>query len=146
MKGFSAFYLWGMHAKFFMGLYFAAMVFLSGILVAVYGGDSLRLSTLLQMFLVSIVIAFTQVLILPVGVDFSRGILFGRSILWLVFSTACVIAVSLFGGWFTGLPAWCPWLLGIFMLFGCSAMLLGLKFEQNADTLRLNDMLSKYQR
>ena len=146
MKGFQSFYLWGMHAKFFMGLYFAAMVFLSGILVAVYGGDSLALLTLLEMFLLSVVIAFTQVLILPAGVDFSRGILFGRSLLWLLFSTICVIAASMLGSWFSGLPSWCPWLLGLFMLLGCSAMLVGLKFEQNADTVRLNDLLKKYQR
>lgn len=146
MKGFQTFYLWGMHAKFFMGLYFAAMVFLAGILVAVYGGDSLPLMTLLQMFLVSIVLAFSQVLILPARVDFSRGILFGRSLLWLALGTVCVVAVALLGGWFAGLPSWCPWLMGGFMLFGCAAMLVGIKFEQNADTIRLNDQLKNYQR
>lgn len=146
MKEFQKFYLWGMNTKFYMGLYFSAMVFLGGLLVVLFGGDSLRIITLLQMLLLSFAIALVQVWVLPDSVDFSRGILFGRSICWLLFSAAAVAAVSAFGGWFQGLPSWCPLLMGGFMLFGGGAMLVGLKLEQEADTVHLNAALEEYQK
>lgn len=146
MKAFKKFYLWGMTAKFYMGLYFAAIVFFAGIITALYGGESLRLLVLLEMFGVSIFCGFTQSWIVPACLDFSHGIFFGRSVVWLLLSTAVTISVSLLGGWFQGLPTWCPWLLGVFLLLGMSFMLLGLKFDQEADTVRLNQDLTHFQK
>lgn len=146
MNQFQRFYLWGMHVKFFMGLYFAVMVALAGLLTVAFGGTTLLLVTLLEMFLVSIVIAFVQVCILPASVDFSRSIFSLRTVIWLVFSFFCVVLTAQFGGWFATLPAFCPWAMGGFMLLGCAAILLGLKFQQDADTLRLNAQLKKYQK
>jgi len=145
MNQFQRFYLWAMHAKFFMGLYFTVLVFLGGLLTAAFGGDALLLVTLLQMLLASVVIAFVQVWLLPAGVDFSRGIFSLRAVIWLVFSFFCVALTAQLGGWFATLPAFCPWAMGCFMLFACAAMLFGLKFEQDADTLRLNEQLKKFQ-
>lgn len=146
MNEFRKFYLWGIHTKYHMGLYFAALVFLSGILTAFSGGDSLRLVVLLEMILVSFVTAVIQTWILPDSVDFSMGIFCKRSVLWLLLSVAITVAVCIWGGWFTGLPAWYPWLLGGFLLVGHSFVLLGSKFEQDADTLRLNEGLQKLQK
>ena len=100
---------------------------------------------LLEMFAVSIAAGFSQTWLLPPTVDFNRGILFGRSALWLLLSTALCTAVSILGGWFRGLPAWCPWLLGAILLIGFACMLLGMKMEQEADTMRLNESLRQYQ-
>lgn len=145
MSSFKRFYLWGMTAKLYMGIYFAAIVFVTGLITAIYGGTSLRLVVLLEMFAVSIAAGFTQTWLLPPSLDFSRGILFGRSALWLLLSTALCTAVAILGGWFQGLPAWCPWLLGAILLIGFACMLLGMKMEQEADTLRLNESLWQYQ-
>lgn len=145
MKEFKLYFIWGMNVKFFMGLYFAALVFLSGILIAIFGGDSLHLITLLQMLLLSLVLALLQVFIIPDSTDFSRGIFFARSILWLLLAMVITVAVAFWGGWFPGMPSWCPWLMGVLMLCGCTAMLLGQKFEQDADTVRLNKSLDAYQ-
>lgn len=146
MTAFRKFYLWGMQAKSFMGLYFTAMVFLGGLLMALFGGEAIRLMTLLQMLLLALAIGFVQTLVLPEGVDFTRGIFFGRSLVWLLSSVAAVIVVSHVGGWFSGLPAWCPWLMGGFMLFGCGAILIGQKFTQEAETALLNEQLRHYQK
>ncbi len=146
MNGFRKFYLWGMQAKSLMGLYFAAMVFLGGLLVAIFGGDALSLMTLLQMFGLAIAIGFVQTWVLPEGMDLSRGILFGRSVIWLVASALAVFALSHFGGWFRGYPIWCPMLMGLFMLFGCAAILVGQKFAQEAETALLNEQLRRHQK
>ena len=145
MSAFKRFYLWGMTAKLYMGIYFAAIVFVTGLITALYGGTSLRLVVLLEMFAVSIAAGFSQTWLLPPSVDFSRGILFGRSVLWLLLATALCVVVSILGGWFQGLPTWCPWLLGVILLIGFGCMLLGMKMEQEADTLRLNESLRRYQ-
>ena len=53
MSSFKRFYLWGMTAKLYMGIYFAAIVFVTGLITALYGGTSLRLVVLLEMFVLS---------------------------------------------------------------------------------------------
>ncbi len=145
MNSFKKFFVWGMNAKFYMGLYFTALVFLVGLMTWFLGGETLKITTLLQMILSSMVIALVQVLVLPDSVDFSKSIFFGRSVGWLLFATACITITALLGDWFAGLPTWCPWLLGGLMLVGSGCMLVGLKFEQEADTLRLNSSLIKFQ-
>lgn len=145
MKEFQKFYVWGLNTKQYMGLYFSAIVFFAGIVTALYGGNSLRLTTLLQILLTSFAAAVLQSCLLPDSTDFSKKTFFGRSIFWMLSSSALVLVVSLVGGWFADLPAWCPWLLALFMLGGFTAMLWGIKLEQNADTLRLNDSLKRYQ-
>lgn len=139
MNQFQRYYLWSMHAKSMMGLYFAGMVFLGGLLTAVFGGTALLLLTLLQMFLVCVVIAFVQVWLLPASSDLSRDLFSWRALIWLIFSFVGVVLTAQLGGWFATLPAFCPWLMGFFMLFACAAMLVGLKFQQDADTLRQSE-------
>ena len=145
MNAFKKFYVWGMNAKFYMGLYFSAMVFLGGLIVWGFGGDSLGIFTLLQMLLLCMGIAVVQAAMLPDSTDFSRGILFGRSLCWLLLSAAATVGTAILGGWFAGLPGWCSWLMGGFIFLGLAATLIGLKFEQEADTLRLNDSLQRFQ-
>lgn len=145
MKGFQKFYLWGMHVKFYLGLYFAAMVALSGVITALYGGDSLRLTTLLQMLIVCLVVSLVQDRILPPELPIAR-LFFGRSIAFLACSSLLVALSAQLGGWFPGLPGWCPWAMGGLMFVGCNALLVGMKFEQDADTLRLNRLLQSYQK
>lgn len=145
MKAFKRFYVWGMNAKFFMGIYFTAFVFFSGIVTAIYGGTTLELMTLLQMLLASVVIGFSQAFILPDGIDYSKGILFTRSVCWLVLAGAVTVLCAVTCGWFAGLPGWCPLLLGVLMVAGCACMLIGMKLEQDADTVRLNEALQAYQ-
>ncbi|MEF9939723.1 MAG: hypothetical protein RR768_06360 [Clostridium sp.] len=145
MNGFKKFYVWGMNAKLYMGIYFAATVFLMGVVLAVAGCNSIGLWTLVQVLLVDMVIAFFQVWILNEQTDYSRSIFFGRSILWLAISVVLIIGASISLGWFDGLPMLCNLLLGVFMLFGLSATLFGLKFEQEQDTIKLNQNLQSYQ-
>lgn len=146
MKEFKRFYVWGLNAKLYMGIYFTAIVFVGGLLTFLFGGEAFRLVTLLQMLIVSIIIALAQVFLLPDSADFSHRLFFGRSVCWLAICAVLVTAAALLCGWFAGLPAWCPWLMGTFMLIGCAAMLVGFRFEQQADTLRLNESLSHYQK
>lgn len=144
MKGFKKFYVWGMNAKLFMSIYFVAVVFLTGVITALSGGDSIGLLVLLEMLGVCAAIAVLQCVLLNDQTDYSRGILFGRSVLWLGVSVVLTVGAALLFQWFSGLPAWCPYVLGAFMLFGLSASLAGLKFEQDADTVRLNADLTRY--
>ena len=133
-----------MNAKLFMSIYFVAMVFLFGITILITGGNGIPLLTLLQMLVLCAVIAVLQCALLDDKTDYSRGIFFGRSCLWLVISVILTIGASFLFSWFSGMPNWCPWLLGAFMLFGLSACLFGLKFEQDADTVKLNENLSDF--
>lgn len=146
MKEFKKFFVWGMNVKFYMGIYFAATVFIIGIVLAITGRDSIGLLTLLQILLADMVIAFLQVWLLDEQTDYSRSIFFGRSVLWLAIAVGLIVGASVLFGWFGGLPTWCNLLLGVFMLIGLSATLFGLKFEQEQDTIKLNSNLQRYQK
>lgn len=146
MSEFKRFYFWAMNAKLTMGVFYVAIVFAIGVLSAIYGSDSIGLLTLLEVLIVSMVIGFSQALLLPDTTDYARGILFLRSVIWIVLSVAITTVCSIFLNWFPGLPNWCPWVLAGFMLFGCPAMLLGKQYEQNADTIKLNEGLRAYKK
>ena len=144
MEDFKKFYVWGMNAKLYMGIYFAALVFLSGLLLVLYGVFTLSLYTLLQMLILSFAIALLQVWVLPISTDLSRGIFCVRSLLWLLFAHLCTGFCSMGFQWFSDLPPFLNWLLAVLMFLGCAATLLGLKFEQEADTTKLNDQLRRH--
>lgn len=133
MAKFKNFYVWAMNAKFYMGLYCTATVFIIGIVLAIAGNDSIGLLTLVQILLVDIVIAFLQVWLLDAYTDYRRSIFFGRSVLWIAVSVILTVGGSVLFGWFGELSAWCNLILGVFIFLGFSATLLGLKFKQAQD-------------
>ena len=145
MKAYKRLYVWTMNAKLFMSIYFVAVVFLTGIVIAVTGGNSIRLLTLVEVLAACAVIAVLQCVLLDETTDYTKGVFFGRSCIWLAVSTSLIVGTSIVCKWFAGLPAWCPWLLGVFMLFGLSASLCGLKFAQDIETEKLNTDLARYQ-
>lgn len=141
MSEFKRFYFWAMNAKLTMGIYYVAIVFCIGVMNAIFGINAIHLLTLLEVLIVSMVIGFSQALLLPDTTDYTKGILFLRSTIWIVLSVVLTTICSVILNWFSGLPTWCPWVLAGFMLFGCPAMLLGKQYEQNADTIKLNEGL-----
>lgn len=146
MKRYKQFYVWAMNAKLFMGIYFAAITFFSSILLLCFGGKTISLLALLEILGVSMFVAVAQTLLLPDSTDFMRGIFFFRSIVWLILSGAVIGAVAHLGGWFANLPLWCPWVLALAMMIGCVATLVGIRWEQERDTVHLNEALEKYKK
>lgn len=145
MRWFRKMYVWAMNAKLFMALYFIVMVFALGIVVLLSGGDSVRLLTLLEMLLVCAVIAALQALWLSDGTDYSHGVFFGRSVLWIGVSTGLALGCALVFGWFAGYAAWSFAVFAALMLLTLPLTLVGIKFEQEADTIRLNGELKRFQ-
>ena len=146
MNWFRRLYVWGFNAKLFMAFYFIMMVLMLGLVTLLAGGDSVRLLTLLEMLGVCAVIGVLQAVLLNDNTDYSRGVLFGRSATWLALSALMSAAAALALGWFEGGPRWSVPVFGVFMLVGLTMTLLGLKFEQEADTVRLNEDLQKFKR
>ena len=144
MKWFRSMYVWAMNAKLFMALYFIVMVFALALVSALSGVYSVSLLTLLEMLLTCAVVGALQRLMLNDSVDYSHGVFFGRSVLWLGVTTVLVLGAALLFGWFAGFTHWALVAFGAFWLLALSFTLLGLKFEQEADTVRLNDDLKRY--
>lgn len=144
MKWFRSMYVWAMNAKLFMALYFIVMLFVLGLVSVLSGMYSVPLLTLLEMLLVSALVAALQRLLLDDSTDYSHGVFFSRSVLWLAVSTAIVLGAAVLFGWFAGFTAWSMAAFGAFWLLALSLTLLGLKYEQDADTVRLNDDLHRF--
>lgn len=144
MQAFKRFYVWGMNAKFYMGIYFVAIVFLTGVVTALTGGESLRLVHLLQMLIVAMGAALAQVLLLEGRHPRSAASLRVRSVLWVVGTAVATGTCAAAFDWLEQAQSYGPWLLGGCMVLGCGAMLLGLRFEQEADSCRLEQELEAY--
>ena len=144
MKWFRKMYVLGMNAKLFMALYFIVMVFAQAIAVLLGGGDSIPLLTLLEMLFTCAAVALLQALLLHDSVDYSHGVLFGRSALWLLLSAGIAAGAALLFGWFAGYAWWPPVAFVAFFVVMLVMTLEGLKFEQEADTVRLNQDLDRY--
>lgn len=146
MKTFKRFYIWGMDTKRDMGVYFSALVFLCGLVAACFGQTSLRLLVLLEMLLLSFAIAALQSFLLPEGTDYTRGLFFGRALLWAGGSALAIFAASLAGGWLAAGGALSCVLLGAFMFVGLFMMLVGERFKQEVETVQLNEALARHQK
>ena len=143
---FKRLYLFMLNAKFYMGIYFAGVVFVVGLVTFLSGGDSLGLLPLLQMLLLCFVLGLLEEGLLGSEADYTRGLFFGRSVLFLVLSTLLCAGASWLLGWFGGLAAWCVPLFAAFMLAGFVAMLAGQKWEQERDMAVLNRRLQEWKK
>ena len=145
MTGFKKFYLWGMNTKLFMGIYFAAIVFVCGFILALTGQVTIRLIVLLEMFILSFGVAILQAVLVPDTTDFSGGIFAARAMLWALASALLTFAASACLGWLDPLGLIADVALGVLMLAGFLCMLVGQRFEQERDTERLNSALARHQ-
>lgn len=144
MKSFKKLYIFAMNAKLYMAIYFVATLFIVSLITFLFGGKSITILTLLEMLLVNFINGFLQAFLLNENTDFSHGIFFGRSTAWIILSVGISSAVCIICKWFEGYPNWCILLFVLLLTFGFCAMLIGLKFEQDADTVKLNHNLEHY--
>lgn len=135
------FYLFMLNAKCYMGIYFAGVVFVVGLVVFLSGGDSLSLLSLLQMLLVCLVLGLLEEGLLGDKADYTHGLFFGRSVFFLTLATLLCGGAAWLFGWFGGLAGWCVPLFSAFMLAGFIAMLAGEKWEQERDSRLLGRSL-----
>lgn len=144
MKWFRKMFVWAMNVKMFMALYYIVMSFALAAVTLLFGGDSLHMLTLLEMLLTSAAVAGLQAWLLNDSADYSRGVFFGRSVLWLALSVLVATGAALALGWFAAYPPWSLTVFAGFMLLALILTLAGLKFEQDADTQRLNEDLGRF--
>ena len=143
-KYYKRFYLFMLNAKCYMGIYFAGVVFVVGLVVFLSGGDSLSLLSLLQMLLVCLVLGLLEEGLLGERADYAHGLFFGRSVLFLILATLLCGGSAWLFGWFGGLASWCVPLFSAFMLAGFIAMLAGEKWEQERDSQMLDRSLREW--
>ncbi len=144
MTNFKNFYVWMANTKMYMGLYFMGMTFVVGFIKFLLGYTSMDLIILIQILGVSIFTAVTQVALLPNSTNFSKKILFPKSIFWLLLIFIIVATSSYFGNWFNLTNIWASISFALLWLLGCLLMLVTFHFEQERDSLMLNESLERY--
>ena len=137
-------YSWALDAKLYMGVYFAAYLFVYGIVAAVMGEFSIRSIFILEMLLLGMAVGFLQKAIVPSDMDFAEGVFTKGSIIWLAAAELLTIFATIFCGWFSELSVWGAVILCVFSLGGYVAMLFGIKFQQDLDSKFLNRDLARY--
>jgi hypothetical protein len=127
-----------------MAMYFLSLVFLTAIIIFFQDVFVIRILHLFQMLFLSIVIAMTQVVFVDQYLTLSKSFLCPRSVVWLLFSGLMTYLTSKAFLWFPQAPTWSPPILASFMILVLTLMLLGNRWEQEADTLRLNRNLEHF--
>ncbi|MFV0552393.1 MAG: hypothetical protein ACK5L6_10815 [Anaerorhabdus sp.] len=146
MKKFRDFFLWSMNMKLYMGIYFSAVIFLAGFMYFVQGKYEMTFMTIFTGIMASLVVALLQVTMLDDRCDYSKGILFTKSLSWLAICTIIFGGTAYAFKWFEGLPNINYPIFIITMAIGLFFMLLGEKYEQEATTEKLNSALKNYKR
>ena len=144
MRAFKNLYVWAMNAKLLMAMYFLSMVFLSAFIFFFQGVFEIRVLHLFHMLFLSILIALAQVFFVDQYQSLQQGLLCFRNVVWLLFSGCLTFLTSKAFVWFALAPTWGPLLLSVFQVFVLALMLLGNRWEQEADTLRLNRDLDTF--
>lgn len=139
---FTELYLFAYGSKSTMALYYMAFVLLYLILgkVSMQTSVSLDFATALQMMVVCVLIGFGQRIIVPVK---RFGMM--RCAVWVTWATLVTVGAVLVFKWFDGFPAWCGVLFCALMMFAFAALVLGLLFDSQRETRKLNEHLKIYQ-
>lgn len=146
MKKFKELYVWAMNMKLYMGIYFTAIIFFVSTMCLVQGKSEISYVTMLTVMVAATCAAILQDFILDSTCDYTKGIFFFRSLMWLVLSTLIVGVIAYAFTWFKGLPDWNYIIFIAIMAIAFISMLWGEKFEQEANTTRLNSELKNYQK
>lgn len=146
MKKFKEVFLWAMNMKLYMGIYFVAIVSFSSVMSLVQGKAEVSFVMICTALVASIIIAILQVLILDNHCDYSKGIFFLRTFIWMVISTLIVGTTAVAFKWFEGLSQMNYLVFTVIMAIAFIMMLVGEKFEQEASSERLNKELKSFQK
>lgn len=142
-SGFARLYLWTAKAKYTMGIFFVAFVFVYLLFGLISEGPAVTLDffTAVQMVFACFFIGILQQAILPVE-KLSRS----RCILWVASGVAVTLVFSLVFKWFAQFPLWCFIVFTVFIAIGMVAMIAGYYLELHRETKRLNRSLEQYQK
>ena len=137
---FAKLYVWVSKAKYTMGIFFVAFLFMYFFLGCLAEGPafSLDVFTAIQMLFACFFIGIAQQILLP-----DHTLSPGRLLAWLLISLAISVSFSALFSWFEHL-----WQLLFFQLipvFGILALALGYYWELRQETRMLNDQLSRFQ-
>lgn len=144
MKEFKELFLWSMNMKLYMGIYFSAVLFLIGLMYFVQGIYQISILTVFTGVGASMIVALLHIRMLDSHCDYSKGIFFSKTIIWILICTIIFGVAAIVFEWFKGLPDINYWIFTIAMCIGLIMMLWGEKLEQDASTDKLNESLKNY--
>ena len=150
MEQFNRAYLWGVDAKYRMGLYCVALLTYKVVVNALLGEFSVDSLTMVEMVLASFVFAGIETALFPTGKNWAAECSARRTALWAVLANVICIGGSMVFGWFSGVPLWGGAVL-IVMLELCLfamwyALWLETKLDTKLDTRALNAGLQEFQK
>lgn len=138
---FARLYVWISKAKYTMGIFFVAFVFMYYFLGCLTDGlaFSLGIFPAIQMLFACFAIGIAQQLLLP-----DRSLSTGRLAAWLLISLAISLLFGLLFSWFDSI--WKLLLFQVIPIFGILAIALGYCWDLRRETRNLNSHLSDFQR
>ena len=143
MEQFNRFYLWGVNAKYRMGLYFSAAVSFKGLVNALLGSWTVETLILLEMLLACFAFACLETAIFPHGKNLLAEK--KRVALWAVLANVIFLGCGWGLHWFPGVPLWGGLLLVLLLEYALAAMWYALWLNEKRDTVALNQGLRRFQ-
>ena len=142
MEQFNRFYLWGVNAKYRMGLYFAAAVSFKGLVNVLLGSWIVETLILLEMLLACFAFACAETALFPHGK--TLPVEKKRVALWAVLANVIFIGCAWGLNWFPGIPLWGALVLVLFLESSLGGMWYALWLKEKRDTAVLNQGLRRF--
>jgi len=113
--------------------------------VLLHGERNIDILIMLEMLLVSYVIAIAQAIIFLNDSNSSKKALIVRTMVWFGFTMLLIIVSSIMFHWFANLQTWAMGVFMAYIVLLLIALWIGIHIANNIDTKNLNNMLSHYQ-
>ncbi|MGL5380270.1 hypothetical protein [Clostridium sp.] len=146
MEMFNKFYRFGSEVKPKASLYSLGIVFFIAIVNLIFGITTISIFTLLETFIISLLIALLEYYFFHNYEDLSRKKNKTNTIIWAILSNLIVISSAVIFSWFPILPLLGNILLIIILNISIVAMRYSIYVVNLVDTKNLNSKLQKFQK
>ncbi|MEG0371771.1 MAG: hypothetical protein RR645_05705 [Clostridium sp.] len=145
MEMFNKFYRFGSVVKPKASLYCLAIVFFIAITNFCFGITTISILTLIQTFIVSLVVALIEYFSFKNYDELSNKKKKTNTIIWAILTNLIIISLSIVFSWFPLLPLWAVVILIIVLEISIIAMRYSIYVVNLVDTKNLNNKLQRYQ-
>lgn len=144
MNKFKRFYIWTVNAKLYSSIYFVAILSLIALIEFLQGKLSVDILVMIEATIPAVITGILQCIMVDDVKEYSKSEIFKRRCLWTLISSISTGASSYLFRWFERDLILYSIIIFLFMILGCILMIIGIDYELEMGTVKLNDDLKSY--
>jgi Protein of unknown function (DUF3021). len=137
---------WELKNDFASSTYFAIIILMYCITRFILGIKEVDIFVIFEMYITIYVLSTLQKLILDDEKEYDEKTFIGRAAFISIFSVIVIVAVSILGKWFEGMPLWTAITIYTMLIISYLTVWIILKLEKKYDTKKLNQQLANFKK